>query len=50
MPAKLYPNEFYEDFRRHFNEVWLPDHAPRYFAARDSKALSFVSALLLPAA
>lgn len=48
--AKLYPNEFYEDFRRHFNEVWLPDHAPRYFAARDSKALSFVSALLLPAA
>lgn len=47
--AKLYPNELYEDFRRHFNEVWLPQRAPKYFAERDRKALSFVTALLLPA-
>lgn len=46
--AKLYPNELYEDFRRHFNETWLPLHAPRYFAARDKQALTFVRTLLLP--
>lgn len=46
--AKLYPNEFYEDFRRHFNEVWLPQKAHTYFAKRDSEALSFVTTLLLP--
>ena len=46
--AKLYPIEFYEDFRRHFNETWLPKQAPRYFADRDKKALQFVETLLLP--
>ncbi|MGM8929964.1 KilA-N domain-containing protein [Salinicola halophyticus] len=47
--AKLYPIELYEDFKRHFNEVWLPQHAPRYFGQRDQQALSFVATLLLPA-
>lgn len=46
--AKLYPVELYEDFKRHFNEVWLPKHAPRYFGERDQKALTYVSTLLLP--
>jgi len=45
--AKLYPIELYEDFKRHFNEVWLPQHAPRYFGQRDQQALSFVTTLLL---
>ena len=46
--AKLYPIELYEDFRRHFNEIWLPDHAERYFSERDRHALAFVKTLLLP--
>lgn len=49
VPAKLYPIDLYEDFRRHFNETWLPHHAPKYFAARDQKALGFVQTLFLPA-
>jgi KilA-N domain len=49
VPAKLYPLELYEDFRRHFNEIWLVAHAPKYFAARDAKALVYVQTLLLGA-
>lgn len=47
--AKLYPLELYEDFRRHFNEIWIPNHAVRYFDSRDRKALNYVKTLLLPA-
>ena len=46
--AKLHPIELYDDFRRHFNEIWLPQHAPRYFGDRDPQALIFMTALLLP--
>ena len=46
--AKLYPIELYPDFRRHFNEIWLPMAAPKYFAKRDQIALQFVQTLLLP--
>lgn len=46
--AKLYPNEYLADFRWHFNEVWLPDHAPKYFSTRDKAALSHVTKILLP--
>lgn len=45
--AKLYPIELYEDFKRHFNEIWLPSHAQRYFEARDKQALQFVKTLLI---
>lgn len=45
--CKLYPMEYYLDFKKHFNEVWLPQHAPKYFATRDSTALTFISNLLL---
>ncbi|REC95038.1 KilA-N domain-containing protein [Kushneria indalinina] len=45
--AKLYPIDLYEDFKRHFNEIWLPQHAPRYFGDRDKKALHFVNTLLI---
>ncbi|MEA9902461.1 KilA-N domain-containing protein [Xanthomonas campestris] len=47
--ARLYPLELYEDFRIHFNETWLVNHAPKYFGARDAKALGYVKTLLLPA-
>ncbi len=46
--AKLYPIELYPDFRRHFNEIWLPKQAPKYFTKRDQIALQFVQTLLLP--
>lgn len=46
--AKLYPIEYLPDFRWHFNEVWLPNHAPRYFSTRDKVALSHITKILLP--
>ncbi len=49
VPAKLYPVELYEDFRRHFNEIWLVTQAPKYFGARDAQALGYVQTLLLAA-
>lgn len=48
--AKLYPNEFLQDFRWHFNTVWLPTQAPKYFENKDQRALSYLSTLLLPSA
>lgn len=41
--ARLYPNELLADFRRHFNEVWLPNKARDYFDKRDEKALEYLS-------
>jgi hypothetical protein len=46
-PAKLYPLEFYEDFKRHFYEIWLPKQAPKYFA-KDQNLLQLIQILLLP--
>ena len=49
--ARLYPIEYLPDFRRYFNEVWLPQQAPKYFAANFPKALPFIPRLLrLPSA
>lgn len=47
--AKLYPIELFEEFRKHFNEIWLPTCAPKYFGQRDAIALGYVKTLLLPA-
>ncbi|MET4727387.1 hypothetical protein ABIE09_001181 [Lysobacter enzymogenes] len=47
--ARLYPIELLEDFRRHFNEVWLPTRSVSYFKDRDPAALPFLDKLLLPA-
>jgi len=44
--AKLYPLELLPDFIKHFHEVWLPEHAPNYFATRDSNALPLMPKLL----
>jgi len=44
--AKMYPIELIEDFRVHFNEVWLPSRAMDYFKDKDPKALLFLPKLL----
>jgi hypothetical protein len=44
--AKAYPEELLPPFRKHFREVWLPEKAPDYFAARDPRALQFLPRLL----
>lgn len=41
--AKLYPIDLLPDFRRHFNEVWLPQKAVSYFQGRDSNALPYLT-------
>ena len=46
--ARLYPNEYLADFKMHFNEVWIPEHAPKYFQKRDAKALSLITSIMLP--
>ena len=40
--ARLYPLEYLPDFRRYFNEVWLPQKAESYFADKFPKALPFL--------
>lgn len=47
-PARLYPNEYLADFKEHFNTVWLPNHAPKYFSERDAKALTLIERIMLP--
>lgn len=44
--AKMYPTELLEDFRDHFNEVWLPTRATDYFRDRDPAALEHLPKLL----
>ena len=41
--ARLYPIELLADFRKYFNEVWLPEKAQDYFRGRFPKALPFLS-------
>lgn len=45
--ARLYPNELLADFRKHFNEIWLPSKAIDYFSSRDPKAIVFLKKMLL---
>ena len=44
--ARLYPIEHLPDFRRYFNEVWLPKRAERYFEERLPTALPFLPRIL----
>ena len=44
--ARLYPVEYLADFRKHFNEVWLPQRAEDYFKERFPKALPFLPRIL----
>lgn len=44
--AKLYPNEVLADFRKYFNDIWLPNRAEKYFLERDPKAIQYISKLL----
>lgn len=36
------------DFKQYFNEVWLPQYAPKYFAERDQRALTLIEKIMLP--
>ena len=40
--ARLYPIEYLPDFRKYFNEIWLPQRAKKYFAERFPEALPFL--------
>lgn len=44
--AKAYPNKLLADFRRHFTEVWLHQHALVYFGQRDQNAIPHLTNLL----
>jgi hypothetical protein len=44
--AKLYPNELLADFRKHFNEEWLPNRSIKYFEKKDPNALPFLTKML----
>ena len=44
--ARLYPNEYLPDFKKYFNEMWLPTRAEKYFAERFPKALPFLPRIL----
>ncbi len=44
--ARLYPIDLLPDFRRYFNEVWLPERALDYFSTRVPKALPPLRRLL----
>lgn len=48
VPAKAYPNEWLAEFRRHFEEVWLPERAADYFKEKDPKALPHLPKFLPP--
>ena len=44
--ARLYPNSLLADFRKHFNEVWLPGRSVKYFEDRDVDAIPYLRKLL----
>ena len=41
--ARLYPLEYLADFRKYFNETWLPQKALGYFGEKFPKALPFLT-------
>lgn len=41
--ARLYPIELLPDFRRHFNNIWLPQKSIAYFQKRDANALPYLT-------
>ena len=41
--ARLYPIELLPAFRKYFNETWLPERSPNYFAEREPKVLPYLS-------
>lgn len=39
--ARLYPMHLYQDFRKHFSEIWIPKRMLAYFKERDPNALGY---------
>ena len=46
VPARAYPNAVWQDFSRHFTEVWMSRRAIPYFGDRDPKAVPYLEKLL----
>jgi hypothetical protein len=46
--AKMYPAGFLDEFRKHFNEVWMPQKAAEYFLKRDATALPYLTKIVSP--
>ena len=40
--ARLYPIEYLPEFRKFFNEQWLPKQAKKYFENRAPQALEYL--------
>lgn len=45
--VRLYPNSLLEDFRAHFNDVWLLQRAQTYFSDKDKTALPYLQKMIL---
>ena len=46
VPANLYPDQFLGAFRRLMAEVWMPQHAAKYFKSKDPAALPALDKIL----
>lgn len=46
-PAKLYPDEFLPEYRKHFSQIWLLQRAQNYFSKKDSTALPYLEKMIL---
>lgn len=47
-PAKQYPNAMWHLYAEFIDNVWIPEHAERYFKERDPAALPYLPKLLPP--
>ncbi|UHD45331.1 hypothetical protein LUX29_20420 [Aureimonas altamirensis] len=45
-PVRQYPMEMLHLFRQFLDDVWLPEHAPRYLKTRDVAALPYLQKVL----
>ncbi len=46
VPARLYPNELLEAFRKYLYETWLPERSIGYFRERDPKAIPYLEVIM----
>lgn len=45
--AKLYPDEYLPEYRKHFSQVWLLQKAQEYFFSKDKGALPYIQKMIL---
>ena len=44
--AKMYPSKYLDDFRKHFNEVWIATKAKKYYQDKDPTALPYLDKII----